>query len=248
MAFPQIMCYGYAIRESERMSKVRVHKTGNFTIMSNYHFKEKKMSLKAKGLLSLMLSLPDDWNYSVSGLVSLSKDGKDSVMSALSELEKFGYLTRERLLNSKGQFAGIEYNIYEEPQQEIPIAEKPIEDKQKAEKPISGKPALLNTNSIKDLNNKLFILLNTKDEELLELYRQYIRVRDNMEAPLTEVGLEKLIERCNRLSKNNIKVHKVLLEAAIINNWKNVYLPREAELEAITEDLRDEFKLMFGLD
>ena len=76
------------------MSVIRIHKNSNFTVMSNYHFKEKKMSLKAKGLLSLMLSLPDDWNYSVSGLVTLSKDGKDSVMSALGELETFGYLER----------------------------------------------------------------------------------------------------------------------------------------------------------
>ena len=73
------------------MSIIRVHKTANYTVMSNNHFKEKQMSLKAKGLLSLMLSLPDDWNYSVSGLVKLSKDGKDSVMSALAELETFGY-------------------------------------------------------------------------------------------------------------------------------------------------------------
>jgi hypothetical protein len=103
------------------MTIVRVHKTANFTVMSNYHFKEKKMSLKAKGLLSLMLSLPDDWNYSISGLVTLSKDGKDSVMSALAELEKFGYLERQRITNSKGQFNGVEYNIYEQPQPKKPI-------------------------------------------------------------------------------------------------------------------------------
>ena len=72
---------------------MRVHKTANFTVMSNYHFREKKMSLKAKGLLSLMLSLPEDWDYSVAGLTTLSKDGKDGVMTALAELEKFGYLT-----------------------------------------------------------------------------------------------------------------------------------------------------------
>ena len=83
------------------MSVIRVHKTSNFTVMSNYHFKEKKMSLKAKGMISLLLSLPDDWDYSVSGLATLSKDGKDSVMSALSELDKFGYLTRTRVTNDK---------------------------------------------------------------------------------------------------------------------------------------------------
>ena len=206
------------------------------------------MSLKAKGLLSLMLSLPDDWNYTVSGLVSLSKDGKDSVMSALSELEKFGYLKRERVVNDKGQFAGIEYNIYEEPQRGNPSAEIPISANQNSEIPISEKRPLLNTNSINHLNNKLFMLLNTNDEELVKLYQEYIKVRDNMKSPLTEEGLEKLVARCSRISKNNIKVQKVLLEAAIINNWKNVYLPSERELEAITAEYRNEFKSMFGLD
>lgn len=230
------------------MSIVRVHKTNNFTVMSNTHFKEKKMSLKAKGLLSLMLSLPDDWNYSISGLVTLSKDGKDSVMSALAELEKFGYLQRQRVTNDKGQFAGVEYNIYEQPQQEIPIAEKQNEEKQKAEKSNTEKPAQLNTNSINHLENKLYNLLSTNDTQLLALYTDYIRVRDNMQAPLTETGLEKLVERCKRLAKNNVKVEKILLETAIINNWKNVYTPRESELQAVTQEITDDLKSLFGLE
>lgn len=229
------------------MSVIRVHKTANFTVMSNYHFKEKKMSLKAKGMLSLMLSLPEDWDYTVAGLVTLSSDGKDSVNSALKELESFGYLSRRRMTNEKGQFAGMEYNIFEQPQ-EKPIADKPIQDTPIQDKPMQEKQPQLNTYSIKDLFNKLFMLLNTKDEQLVMLYQEYIRVRENMKAPLTEIGLEKLIERCERLSKNNVKVQKAILEAAIINNWKNVYLPRESEIEAITEEFRDEFKEMFGLD
>lgn len=229
------------------MSVVRVHKNANFTVMSNYHFKEKKMSLKSKGLLSLMLSLPDDWDYTVAGLVTLSSDGKDSVNSALKELESFGYLTRTRLTDAKGRFAGIEYNIYENPK-ENPIADNPISAKPIQDKPISEDPPQLNTNSINNLFNKLFMLLNTNDDQLVMLYQEYIKVRENMKAPLTEIGLEKLIERCERLSKNNVKVQKAILEAAIINNWKNVYLPRESELDAITEEFRDEFKGMFGLE
>ena len=128
------------------MTIMRVNKTNNFTVMSNFHFKEKKMSLKAKGLLSLMLSLPDSWDYSVMGLVALSKDGKDSVMSALAELEKFGYLTRERLTNDKGQFAGVEYNIYEEPQEKKPNADKQNEGNRNTEKRDEENPPQLNTN------------------------------------------------------------------------------------------------------
>lgn len=230
------------------MTVIRVNKTKNFTVMSNYHFKEKKMSLKAKGLLSLMLSLSDTWDYSVMGLVALSKDGKDSVMSALAELEKFGYLTRERITNDKGQFAGVEYNIYEEPQEKKPVAEKQNEEKKNTEKRNEGKPQQLNTNLLNTLLDKIFDLLNTNDAELIAAYRDYIKARDNMKAPLNELSLEKLVSRCKRLAKGNVKIEKLLLETATINGWKNVYLPREEELEAIQEDTRNELKAMFGLD
>lgn len=151
------------------MSVFRVHKTKNFTVMSNYHFKEKEMGLKAKGLLSLMLSLPDSWNYSVSGLVSLSKDGKDGVMSALAELEKFGYLTRKRVQNEKGQFSGVEYHIFEIPQTEKPISEKPISDIPNAEN-----QQLLSTNKIKFLKNKkINNNSNSKNDFMNELKRIY---------------------------------------------------------------------------
>jgi hypothetical protein len=129
------------------MAVMRVHKNANFTVMSNYHFREKEMSLKAKGLLSLMLSLPNDWDYSIAGLTTLSKDGKDSVMSALKELEAFGYLIRTRLIDERGRFAGYDYDIYEEPTR--PYSENPQTDNSQTEKPTQ-----LNTNkqSIKKQN------------------------------------------------------------------------------------------------
>lgn len=228
------------------MSIMRVHKTKNFTVMSNHHFKEREMSLKAKGLLSLMLSLPDDWNYSISGLVTLSKDGKDSVMSALAELEKFGYLKRDRTTDSKGRFAGVEYNIYEEPQKDIPVADNQNSEKQNEDNQNSENPLQLNTNKIKDLNNKELKESNTKegelnrlaiedtlseikDYELKNLYIDYIEMRKGINSPLTKRGLEMLITRCERLSDFNTSIQKALLETAIINNWRNVYTPRAEE-------------------
>lgn len=227
------------------MSVVRVHKNANFTIMSNHHFKEKKMSLKAKGLLSLMLSLPEDWNYSISGLVTLSKDGKDSVMSALGELETFGYLERTRMINSKGQFSGIEYNIYEEPQTKNPVEDNPILDN-----PILGytnaeNPPQLNTNKLNTNNNKIIKESNTKVDidifedilkdivnvELRNLYVDYIEMRRIKNKPLTKRGLKMLITRCERLSNFNIREQKQMLEAAIINNWNSVYILNEIKEE-----------------
>ena len=237
------------------MSVMRIHKTKNFTVMSNYHFKEKGMSLKAKGLLSLMLSLPDDWNYSISGLVKLSKDGKDSVMSALVELETFGYLTRARMQNDKGHFSGVEYNIYEEPQPKNPNSENQNEGKQNEDNQNSENQPQLNTKSIKDSFNKELYESNTyseelkdvSDQELKELFLDYAEMRNTMEFPLTKRGMKMLIQRCSRLANGVVRIQKILLEAAIINNWKNVYAPSEREIEHLNQSHVNELKQFYGI-
>lgn len=96
------------------MSVTRVHKTKDYTVMSNYHFKDKELSLKAKGLLSLMLSLPENWDYSIEGLATLSNDGRTAVKTALQELEKNNYLHRQRVYEN-GKIADMEYHIFESP-------------------------------------------------------------------------------------------------------------------------------------
>ena len=100
-----------------KMPVFRVEKTKNYTVMSNYHLKDKSLSLKAAGLLSKMLSLPDDWDYSISGLVSICKESKASVISALDELKKHGYVTVTKLMPNQTQTGRIEYvyDVYEQP-------------------------------------------------------------------------------------------------------------------------------------
>ena len=91
------------------MPVIRVNKTKDYTVMSNYHFKEKDMSLKAKGLLSLMLSLPDNWGYSVEGLVNICKENETSINTALKELKLFGYLSVTKLMPNQTENGRIEY-------------------------------------------------------------------------------------------------------------------------------------------
>ena len=97
------------------MSVFRIEKIKDFTIMSNHHFKNKNLSLKSKGLLSLMLSLPEDWDYTIRGLASICKDGVDSISTAIKELEAEGYLIRERVRHEDGSFGKTEYIIHEQP-------------------------------------------------------------------------------------------------------------------------------------
>jgi hypothetical protein len=97
------------------MSIFRVEKNANYTVISNYHLRDKNLSLKTIGLLSIILSLPETWDYSQAGLASICKDGEDSIRSGLKELEKYGYLERERERDDSGRMRGIIYHIYEIP-------------------------------------------------------------------------------------------------------------------------------------
>lgn len=141
------------------MAVFRIEKTRDYTVMSNHHLRNTELSLKAKGMLSLMLSLPDEWDYTTKGLARICKDGIDSICAGVRELEDAGYVVRERIRNDNGQLGSIEYTILEqprpaEPKLGKPKLEKPILDKPVLEKPEQENPAQLNTNrSNKDLSS-----------------------------------------------------------------------------------------------
>ena len=99
------------------MAVFRVEKTRNYTVMSNQHLRDKRLSLKAKGLLSLMLSLPEDWDYTTKGLARICKDGVDSICTTVRELEGTGYIVRKRERRADGTLGSIEYTILEQSRQ-----------------------------------------------------------------------------------------------------------------------------------
>ena len=137
------------------MAVFRIEKTRDYTVMANHHLRNTKLSLKAKGLLSLMLSLPEDWDYTTKGLAKICKDGVDSICSTVNELEEHGYVIRERIRNAKGQLTDIQYTILEQPKppqpgqgkpkQENPVLDSPVLGTPKQEEPEQGNPAQLNT-------------------------------------------------------------------------------------------------------
>ena len=137
------------------MAVFRVERTRDYTVMSNHHLKKRSLSLKAKGLLSVMLSLPDEWDYTLRGLAAISKEGVDAIREAIRELEDAGYIVRSRGRNEKGQLSGTEYVIYEMPRKkpcsESPCTEKPYTEKPytvnpDTDTPVTENPAQLSTN------------------------------------------------------------------------------------------------------
>ncbi len=164
------------------MAIFRVNKTKakNFTVMTNHHLKNRDLSLKAKGLLSLILSLPDDWNYTTRGLSAICKDGVESIGSALKELEKAGYIVRHRIRDGKGRITDIEYVIYEtpgevpadssdetEPETEAPCSAAPDHETPDTDKPDPAQPDTGNP----DMDNPYLDKPDTDKHEQLNTHR-----------------------------------------------------------------------------
>lgn len=253
------------------MAVIRVQKTQNYTVMSNHHLRNKKMSLKAKGLMSLMLSLPPKWDYSIGGLVAICKESHTSIRSALKELEENQYLIRERKNNEKGYFV-YEYTLYEVPE---PHTEKQhtdsiyIEKQNTEEKHTVSNRELNKDKIIKEKENKEEINTTTKprakikknrisgfdevlnklvsNNDLKELYKDFIEAREAMGTPITRQGLKVLIDRCEKLSNNNIRIQKLLLETALVNGWKNVFLPSETHKAEAKQEAINELKEFYGM-
>lgn len=234
------------------MSIIRVNKSKNYTIMSNSHFKEKKMSLKAKGLLSLMLSLPDEWDYSINGLIQLNRDNESSVKSALNELKKFNYLVITKKMPNETNTGRIEYvyDIYEKPKQEgekqdlenLPLEILPLE-----KQPLEN-PGQYNNNN-KNINNKkikyniygTYKRIKLTEEEYNKLVKDF--GKDFIDRQITL--LDEYVETNN--NKNKYSNFNLVLRKSIRENWfnsKKEETPdwfKQENKNDLTQDEKDEF-------
>ena len=210
--------------------------------MSNYHLRNKELSLKAKGLLTLMLSLPDDWDYSVLGLASLSKDGKDAVMTTLDELKTNGYLTMTQTRDDKGHLSGWTYDVYETPNTENTESEKPY-----AENPNTGNPLQLNTNkqNTKIIEDNNYSRINTSNNNISskkekkskkefdlsfiepdfsDIFTQWLEYKhERKESYKTQRSLELCYEKLIKLSNHNPFIAQQIIEQSMANNYMGLF-------------------------
>lgn len=201
------------------MAIFRVEKTKDYTVMANHHLRNTELSLKAKGLLSLMLSLPETWDYTTRGLSFICKDGIDSINATIKELEAQGYITRKRVRNEKGQLTTTEYVIYEQPKgientdvppkRENPILDNPVLgnptlENPRLEKPKQGEPILENPHQL-NTNISNTDLLNT---DISNIYQSnpYLSntAEQKMEMGYDMIGCES-IEEIKKMVLENIE-------------------------------------------
>ena len=163
------------------MSVFKVERTHDYTVMSNHHLKNRALSLKAKGLLSLVLSLPDDWDYTLQGLAHISLEKVVAIRKAIIELENEGYITRTRERDEQGRLRGTEYIIGEQPISEKPALEKPMLENPILDKPTQAKPTLENPTQ---LNKKIY---NKNKSSMYEEIPQSNQSKEETKTELTEI-------------------------------------------------------------
>ena len=194
------------------MAVFRVEKNKGYTVMSNHHLRNKELTLKAKGLLSQMLSLPENWDYTLAGLSHINKESIDAIRTAVLELEKAGYITRTQGRDEKGKMTAITYTIYEQPISPVldqpvlenPTSDKPILEKPKADNPTSENPMQLN----KDIQNTD---LSKKEEKNKDgLNTDSIPILSPVPSPLREQ--EPLPEKKGTDEKDAYKIYEEIIK------------------------------------
>ncbi len=216
--------------------KYRVGSSGNFTVISNICLRDKSLSLKAKGLHTLMMSLPDDWEYSVSGLVAICKENETAVTSALKELSDAGYIKRTRV-HKNGSLRWI-YNIYEAPRsrnantenqhlENQPVGNQPPENQGLENQGQINKDILNKDKQNKDIINKDeqnigCILAEIHNEKLEGALREFLEMRREMKRPLGPSALKMLIKNLYEMA-DDPEIRAKIVEQSVRNNWRDVY-------------------------
>lgn len=223
------------------MAVIRVNNTKGFTVMSNYHFQDKEISLKAKGLLGLMLSLPSNWDYSVNGLVAIVKENKAAVQTALKELEEHKYLKRTRVQDETGRFDYI-YDIYEKPYDKLPCTENQCTDIQCTEVQCTENQPQINTNkqstnkqNTKELNTNEYkeknikkesvnsvIYSYTENKDLQDALHGFVEMRNKARKPLTVRAMKLSLNKLNELALDDV-TKIAIVNQSIVHSWSTFY-------------------------
>ena len=191
------------------MAVYRVNKTRGYTVMANFHLRDKNPSLKAVGLLSKMLSFNDGWKFSTRGLAAICKEGPDAILTALRELEKNGYLVRHQERNANGRMGSMVFEIYEEPQEVLPDAEKPHTENPDTvnpvtEQPYTDNPAQRNTEQVitqgENTNLSNYQSINLDGMDGMDTRSRYEElIRDNLELDILAQSSRLDMDRINEM-------------------------------------------------
>lgn len=204
------------------MPVFHIERNEGYTVMSNFHLRDKSLSLKSKGLLSQMLSLPEEWDYTLKGLSAINRESVDAIRSAINELEAAGYVVRKQKRDSSGKMAANEYFIYEKPdslrKDNSPMLEKSVSHKPMTKKPVSENPTTVNP--ITEKSTQLITKEKNKDQSNKEIINHPSINQDEMDSMdvyrwivYEKIGYDALVEQ-QTYSKDQIdEIVEIMLES-----------------------------------
>lgn len=209
------------------MAIFRVEKNTDYVVMSNYHLRDKNLTLKAKGLLSWMLSNDEGWDYTVAGIVSVMKENRDAINSALCELEDYGYLTRQQIRDATGKFTDVEYLITEKPFTENPLSVNPQQINNNINKELKEKslPKGKEEQAPPEVKNKSYkaIFENPSNVYIKEALRKFIDDCENRNIRFRAITVEKFASILRENAKDDPALAMAMVKQSIDRGWKSIY-------------------------
>ncbi len=243
---------------------IRADHKNNFMVIQNQLASDVRLSFEARGFMLYLLALPDDWQFSIKGLATMTETSERTIMRLIKELKSAGYVEQVRQQNGKGQFIGYSWIVYETPElRENRSTAKPkcgkteVRQNRSAVQPKCGERVpILNTNinqilnipntkeeKIKEKNpgkkaDAFDAILETLNPDLRDVFKEFIKMRKAIKAPLTERALNIAIKKANDLGGGQPDVIKAIVEQSILNNWKSFYPLKDAG-KAYTAPIQD---------
>ena len=213
------------------MKRIRVEKNKNYTTISNVFLRDERLSLKAKGFLAMIMSLKDDWNFTIEGFVKITKEGESAIYTAIKELKDFGYCREEKIRDEKKRIVGNEYTFYEEPKTQSVDNQLDCENQDLGFLNQANQGQISTTNN--STNNKILknkeksdVDLSFVADDFLPIVQDWLAYKKEKKQTYKQRGAKMFYSQLLNLSNKDAEVARLIIEQSMANNWAGIFALR----------------------
>lgn len=213
------------------MKRIRVEKNKNYTTISNVFLRDERLSLKAKGFLAMIMSLKDDWDFTIEGFVKITKEGEAAIYTAIKELKDFGYCKEEKIRDEKKRIVGNEYTFYEEPKTQSADNQLDCENQDLGFLNQANQGQISTTNN--STNNKILknkeksdVDLSFVADDFLPIVQDWLAYKKEKKQTYKQRGAKMFYSQLLNLSNNDAEVARLIIEQSMANNWAGIFALR----------------------
>jgi len=224
-------CRSFGLKNCYKMKRIRVEKNKNYTTISNVFLRDERLSLKAKGFLAMIMSLKDDWNFTIEGFVKITKEGESAIYTAIKELKDFGYCREEKIRDEKKRIVGNEYTFYEEPKTQSVDNQLDCENQDLGFLNQANQGQISTTNN--STNNKILknkeksdVDLSFVADDFLPIVQDWLAYKKEKKQTYKQRGAKMFYSQLVNLSNNDAEIARLIIEQSMANNWAGIFALR----------------------